>query len=396
MIQREGLDFRRGLRTSAQIVAVSRSVAVHAAAVHGKFAVGLLRRRRFDQERAGSRTRRRLGPDAEFAASVAAAFRLAGARRVAVAEIRANAVRFLDDRRTDARFDSLSTGGACRRTRLLHAGVIFDDAILRIRAFVVEARVEAAANGTSVDVLLQAVRTMDVALGDDGTRTRFADADALFVRFEPVGVALASAVDEGITVSMKRIEIPENVGLRTGAVVDGRLAFVFVKLLRRFVGVAGSLTVFHGGKVVFVPVTTAVEEGATTLGGHVEKESPSDVLAGTASFRLLANDFGRKGRSIVDERGGEGRRRRRRLLFRISTSDGASRLALLQVEETIAVAVATSVVKPFARLRILIEIPSDDVIAARTALPPLPTNVDQGLRGAGELTSGFRLEIVLV
>ena len=40
-----------------------------------------------------------------------------------------------------AKLDAFATGGASGWTRFLHAGVIFDDAVVRIRAFVVEARI---------------------------------------------------------------------------------------------------------------------------------------------------------------------------------------------------------------------------------------------------------------
>ena len=150
---------------------------------------------------------------------------------------------FLDNGGTGARFDAFATGGACRWTRLLHAGVIFDDAIVRIRTFVIETRIEAATDWTTVDVLLQAVRTMNVALSDDRARPRFANADALLVGFKSIGVTFATTVDEWITISMQRVEIPQDVGLGTRSVIDGCLTLVFVKLTRRFGSVTRRLTI---------------------------------------------------------------------------------------------------------------------------------------------------------
>ena len=98
-------------------------------------------RRRFDQNWAQSRSRGFFRADAELAASVAAALFVSGTRRVAGAEIGADSVGFLDDGRALAEFDAFAARGSSGRTRLLHAGVIFDDAIVRIWAFVVEARI---------------------------------------------------------------------------------------------------------------------------------------------------------------------------------------------------------------------------------------------------------------
>ena len=50
-------------------------------------------------------------------------------------------MRFLDNGRASAGFDPFATSCASRRARLFHAGVILDDAIVRIGAFVVEARI---------------------------------------------------------------------------------------------------------------------------------------------------------------------------------------------------------------------------------------------------------------
>ena len=150
---------------------------------------------------------------------------------------------FLDNGGADAGFDTFATGGARRWTRLLHAGVIFDDAIVRIRTFVIETRIEAATDWTTVDVLLQAVRTMNVALSDNRARPRFANADALFVGFKSIGVTFATTVNEWITISMQRVKIPQDVGLGTRSVIDGRLTLVFVKLTRRFGSVTRRLTI---------------------------------------------------------------------------------------------------------------------------------------------------------
>ena len=115
---------------------------------------------------------------------------------------------FLDDGRTNARFDAFPASSACRRTGLLHAGVVLDDAIVRIRTFVIETRIQASADRTAIHVLFQAVGTMNVALRDDRAWSWFADADAFLVSIEAIGISFASSVDEWIAITMQRVEIP--------------------------------------------------------------------------------------------------------------------------------------------------------------------------------------------
>lgn len=247
--------------------------------------------------------------------------------------------------------------------------------------------------------MLQAIRAMDVALVDDGTRARLADADAFLVTLEPIGVALASSVDERITIFMQSVKVPKNIRLGARSVIHGRLAFVFVELLRRLVRVTSPLTLFDGLEIIFVALTTSVEESATSLGRRVKIESARDVVTRPSGFGQTTDDLVSRffqSKSFVDEGRGNWRRCGRRIRRRIILfSFTASRLAFDQVDESVSVAIAAAVVKPFARLGILIEIPSDDVIATRAALSFLTANVIQSLRSARLLTIRFHLEIIL-
>ena len=66
----------------------------------------------------------------------------------------------------------------------------------------------------------------------------------------------------------------------------------------------------------------------------------------------------------------------------------------MQIQESISVAVATAVIESLARLRVLVKIPSNDVISAGTAFSTLSTNILQRLRRAGELTSRLGFKVV--
>ena len=115
---------------------------------------------------------------------------------------------FLDDGRAGAGFDAFTAGGASRWAGFFHAGVVFDDAVVRVRAFVVQTRIQASANGATIHILFQAVRAMNVALIDDGAWSRFTDADTFFMGFKTISISLTSSIDERITIAMQRVEIP--------------------------------------------------------------------------------------------------------------------------------------------------------------------------------------------
>ena len=231
---------------------------------------------------------------------------------------------------------------------------------------------------------------MDVTLVDDGTRARLTDANAFLVTLEPIGITLATSVDEWITIFMQSVEVPEDIGFGARSVIHGRLAFVLVELLRRLFRVTRRLTFFYGVEVIFVSLATSVKESSASLGRDVEIESASDVLTRASDFGQVTNNlFSRRFQSgsFVDEGSGDRRRCGRRICYPILAFGGtASFFAFVQVDESIPVAVTTAVVKPFTRLGILIEIPSDNVIATRPALSSLTANVAQSLRSARLLT----------
>lgn len=167
--------------------------------------------------------------------------------------------------------------------------------------------------------------------------------------------------------------------------IHGSLALVLEQLPGSLVGVTRRLTFFDRFEVVLVPLATGIEESATSLGGRVKVKAASDVVARTSSSGQATNDslsllFRREGLfNVVDKSCGERResRRRRRLRFRsrILYEIAASRLAFVQIQEAVSVAITTAVIKPLAGLRFLVEIPSDHVISARPALASLVANV---------------------